>query len=113
MIDKLRRGDQMFTSSVFKDLLLPLFDEIKENSIHLPLKSTNECDFSDELSILISNCGMDPRIFVSSISSLNKSRKEVASSVSSISEHFHYFIELESISMRLSPKSVSRLFFSW
>lgn len=112
MRDKLHRCIIMFTASVFKDLLLSVFSELKENFIILPLKKTTECDFTNELKILISNCGMDPSIFSSSIISLNKNREEVAL-VSSITKHFQYFIELENITMRLSPKNLSHLHFTW
>lgn len=103
----------MFSASVLKELLLPLFDKIKENLFYLPLKSTTECVFTDELVILLSNCGIDPVTHKSSISCLNKNRMGVTSGYSSLTECFHYFIELENISMRLSAKGLSRLSFSW
>lgn len=100
----------MFTPTAFKELLLPLFDDIKENFIYLPLKMTIECNFSEDLKILLVNCGLSPESFSSAINCLNKSRKSIYSkSTTSLTEIFHYFLELEHISMRFSAKNFSNM----
>lgn len=104
----------MFTAAVFKELLLPLFDDIKECFIYLPLKMTTECNFSEDLKLILSNCGMIPESFSSAINSLNKSRRCVyPESTTSLTECFHYFLELEHISMRSSIKNFTSARFVW
>ena len=103
----------MFTAAVFKDLLLPLFDEIKNSLILFPLKSTNSCNFSADLNFLLSNNGLNPKTFTSSITTLNNIRKQANSREASQMEMFNYYVELEYISTRFSIKNFSYLEFSW
>ena len=75
---------------------------------------TTECNFSEDLKILLSNCGLSPKSFSSAINSLNNSRKSIHSeSTTSLTDIFHYFLELEHISMRFSAKSFSKMCFIW
>ena len=104
----------MFTASVFKDLLLPLFDDIKELFIYLPFKTTTDCSFNEDFKTILFNCGLNPECFNGSISHLNKSRKNIHTNPqSSIVEMYNYFIELEHISLRFSLKNFSFLCFNW
>lgn len=113
MSHKLHRGSTMFTASVFKELLLPLFEEIKTSLIYIPLKSTTECNFFEDFNIMLSNVGLDPRTFTGSISKLNNLRKNINSNSTSQMEMFNYYIELEYISARFSIKNFSFINFSW
>jgi hypothetical protein len=104
----------MFTAAVFKEMLLPLFEDIKEYFIYLPLKLTAECNFSEDLKILLSDCGLIPESFSEAIISLNKSRRSIYSeSTTSLTDSFHYFLELENISMRFSTKNLTKTRFNW
>lgn len=104
----------MFTTAVFKDLLLPIFEDVKECFIYLPLKITTDCNFSEDIRGLISNYGLNPESFSSEINNLNKSRMSIYSeSTTSLTEIFHYFLELEHISMRFSAKNFSNIRFVW
>lgn len=103
----------MFTAAVFKDLLLPLFDDIKNYLIYIPIKSTSECNFFEDFNIMLLNTGLDPRTFVGAINKLNTARKNVSSTTISQMELFNYFIELEYISARFTVKNLSFLNFTW
>lgn len=103
----------MFTAAVFKDLLLPLFDDIKSFFVYIPLKSTLECSFIEDFNIMLTNIGLDPKTFVGSINKLNTIRKTVNSATASQMEMFNYFIELEYISARFRVKNFSSSNFFW
>ena len=104
----------MFTASAFKELLIPLLEDIKECFIYLPLKITKECNFSEDLKLLLSNCGVIPDSFIGSINKINSNRKSTyPDSAASLTDIFHYFLELEHISMRFSTKSFINTRFVW
>lgn len=103
----------MFTAAVFKELLLPLFNDVNERFIYLPLKATTESDFFDDIKYIISNCGLDPEPFNVEINNLNSMRKHFNSGASSQTEMFHYYIELEQIYERFSIKNMSFTHFNW
>lgn len=104
----------MFTASVFKELIFPLFDEIKNCLIFIPLKTTKEVDFAEDLKNMLLNCGLSPESFVGAVNCLNNSRKTIYSeSFATLSENLNYFLELEHVSMRFSIKNFSNTFFFW
>lgn len=103
----------MFTAAVFKELLLPLLNDAKNYFVYLPLKNSTDCNFSNDMKSVLSNCGLDPDTFDVEISSLNSMRKQIISGISSQTEMFHYYIELEQISERFSVKNMSFMHFNW
>ena len=104
----------MFTAAVFKDLLLPLFDNVKKDFLFLPLKKTIDCNFYNDLNELLIRFGIDPITFKSSIDKINTMRKTIyPESRYSKAEMFQYFMELEHISLRFSVINLSHLNFTW
>ena len=103
----------MFTAAVFKELLLPIFNDIKDHFAYLPLKTASECNFSNDMKSVLSNCGLSSDTFNVEISNLNSMRKQTNSGISSQTEMFHYYIELEQISERFSIKNMNFMHFNW
>lgn len=104
----------MFTASVFKELIFPLFDEIKNYLIYIPLKNTTEVNFTEDLKKLLLDSGLSPESFVGAVNGLNLCRKTIYSeSFATLSDNLNYFLELEHISMRFSVKNFTNTFFTW
>ena len=102
----------MFTATVFKELLLPIFNNIKEYFVYLPLKTTTEINFSNDIKYILSNCGFNSDANIE-ISNLNSMRKQIDSGISSQTEMLRYYIEIDQISERFSIKNMSFIHFNW
>ena len=105
----------MFTPETFKDLLLPLLDDLKRHMIILPLKSSTFFDFYPELSNLIQEVGLRPEAFSQQLKALSQRRLTCLSdtATATTTDMLNYFLELEHISHRFGVSSLKNGAFTW
>jgi hypothetical protein len=107
-------GLSMFTSSSFKELVLPLFEEFRTDFILIPSKTTSFLDFNEDLSHFLLDFGLNPTEYMNDISFLSKCRKNLHSQAQSSSNDFvKYFVEIENISKRFSINNLKIASFFW
>lgn len=103
----------MFTAAVFKELLFPLIEDIKDYFIYLPLKNSSDFNFSKDIKYFLEQCGIAKETYNAEINKLNSTRKQIISGFNSQTEMFHYFLELEQICERFTIKNMFYMQFSW
>lgn len=105
----------MFTPESFKDLLLPLLDDLKRHVIMLPMKSSIFFDFYPEVSNLIQELGLRPEAFAQQIKGLSQRRSACLpdTAMATTTDMFNYFLELEHISHRFGSSSLKNGAFTW